>query len=216
MTAPFRPIPRLVRGNERHVLLRRVLGMGVPDGTRRVDLVTTSTLRVTLHDTGPDGYRAAADGDTAIQCLWQRNESTARLLIDDVPADAFAPGDIVTIPGGDHWEVSREQITLEIATPMHALAIPCGPTHGEEAFHGFNRKTTYPPTGSQYMSRWKITQPLDLMAGRETIIINLATPPVLLWHGGSEPLPRGDCRVVTDPVTILPDGLAYVFVIERQ
>lgn len=219
MTAPVTPATTIVPGGPDHTLLRRVMKIRATDRhTERIILADTVLLRLSLRDTGSgDTAPETATRPTAVHLLWARNEEAARLLIEDRDTP-IAPGDTVILPTHTVWQASAGLILCEIrststAAPDHVI----GPTHGTDAYHGYNRETIFPPLPGLVISRWKITQPLLLPPPHdERFIVPVAAPLTLLWPGGVDLVRPGACRLLPsgcDPVTILPDGVAYMLAV---
>lgn len=213
MTRLFQPIPRVVPGDDAHHLLRGVMRMDVPPGTRRVDLVTSTRLRLSLIDSGDTPAAAPAKGDTAVHVLWQRDERGAFVEIEGERL-RIAPGDTISIPAADRWSLSPRQIAVVTSTHARRLATVVGPTHGEESFDGYNRRTRCATVGGYLVDRWKITGPqtFDQDMG-ERILVGLTGDVALTWSGGTELLTNGTCRVIpagAPPITVVPNGLGYV------
>src|SRR5690606_38094547 len=140
---------------------------------RRIDLITTTRLRVSVIDSGLAPAEEIAEGDTCIHVLWQRTEEDAHLRIGGERLD-IAPGDSTWIPAGDGWELSGDQLAILIPVRSSSLALPLEPQHGEDRFTGNNRQTVIPTPNGSALSRWKLTGPLDLPApDRDLIVIGL-------------------------------------------
>lgn len=223
MTHPVTP-PRTIVPGPDHTLLRRVVKVrsNVPEVERLV-LVHTDAVRISLRDTGPDGSRDETTvGDTAIHLLWATDDASAHLTVDD-RRTPIAPGDMIVLPGGSRWHASPNLILCDIsgiadAPGANTRVFFRGPTHGVETFHGYNRETVYPAPPGLALSRWKITQPLQLPPSPyERFLVGLAAPVAMLWPGGTDLIGRGECRRVPagcGPLTVLPDGLGYVLVVK--
>lgn len=216
MNAPYTPIPRVVSGDDTQMLMSKLAGMPWSAGTARVDLITTSRLRVSLIDTGTEPEPVRTEGDTIIHILAQAIEHDATITVD---AESFpiAPGDTMTMPEGESWQLSPHQLAIVVVRRTRSLGVPIGPTHGQESYAGYNRRTAYPTGRGVNMVRWKLTQPWALTPEAETILVGLANPIALQWRNGVDLIRPGECRVIDQSLgelTIHPDGLGYVLVIE--
>ncbi|HWV36748.1 MAG TPA: hypothetical protein VNZ55_14020 [Thermomicrobiales bacterium] len=225
MTGPVAPPRVVVPGDTGHILLRRVMKVRSDlHEIARITLVDQPDLRIILRDTGPEGTSSAAIArDTAIHLLWARDDASAHLTIDH-RRTPIAPGDMIVLPAGTGWRASPGLILCEISTGapaspgQRAADLLPSPTHGNETFHGYNRQTTYPAPSGIAISRWKITEPLELSpSSRDRYIVDLAAPVAMFWPTGTDLIGRGECRHIpptTNPVTLLPDGLGYVLVVD--
>jgi hypothetical protein len=224
--APEHPAPAFVRGNPGHNLLQRVMRIRSEQASiERIILIDEPDLRLTLHDTGPEGTPSATlDRDTALHILWALDDESALVHIAEREI-RIAPGDTMLLPAGTPWRASPRMILCEIAgsrfdgpsEPDHSSII--GSTHGEETFHGYNRRTTYPSPYGLEIERWKITQPLSLaIFPSPYVIVDLVDPLALMWLGGTDLVGRGECRVIpprTGEVTLIPDGLGYALIVRH-
>jgi hypothetical protein len=217
------PKPVLHRGEAGHTLLRRVLRVpGIGDGVQRIDLLNDDRWQLTLHDSGPAGSATmTSDRPTALHLVWAMDDASARITAGGESLHV-APGDMIVVPPGMPWSASAGLVLVAIGGRTERPAPPAviGPTHGEETFDGYNRRTTYPAPRGLRIERWKVTQSLALSAtASDYAILGLARPVALAWPGGTDLLGQGTVRVVpagARPVTVLPDGLGYVLVIHRS
>lgn len=214
---PYSPIPRIVAGVSHKQLVHRILRPDVPSDTQRIDLVTTSSKRVSIVDSGETPAERTAEGDTAVHVLWQLNERDAEIKIGTDPYPV-APGDTAMIPTGDSWQMSPDTLSIEVAVRGTSLALPVAPTHGEYHFSGHNRESRYPSLGATRISRWKLSQNLALPApDAERILIGLYNDIALQYPGGVSMLRKGETSVIrpaTGGITLVPNGLSYVLVID--
>lgn len=210
---PYSPIPRFVRGENHHGLIRRLIRPDVDADVSRIDLITTTFLRLSLLDTGSAPTEVMAEGDTVLQVLWQAYEPDAYV---DVSGDRLpiAPGDSVAIPSGDTWLVSANQLLVSISRRESKLAVPLGPMHGPDEYVGHNRVTTPEKMG---IARWKLTEPLKMPASEtDTILIGLHNDIAIQSQSGISMLNRGEASVIRPDVgqiTLVPNGLSYVLMI---
>ncbi|MCO5218599.1 MAG: hypothetical protein M9953_09940 [Thermomicrobiales bacterium] len=157
----YAPMPRFVTGNDHHDLIRRLFRRSAAPGTQRIDLITTTKLRVSIVDCGKASSPIESEADTITHVLWQLDESVATITIggDTWP---IAPGDTAAVPTGDEWYLSPNQLTLQIARRSHELALPVAPHHGTESYSGHNRGTSYDLPASLALQRWKLTEPCTI------------------------------------------------------
>lgn len=211
---PYAPIPRFVSGTDHAHLIQRCIRPGVDPATRRIDLITTTTLRLSLLDSGSSPQDQTAEGDTIIHVLWQMHEPDAWISISG-ETFPIAPGDSVGIPAGDSWTLSPDQLVVSISRRAHAMVIPLPPTHGTDRFVGHNRETS--PAGMS-LSRWKLTEPLTLEAtSSDRILVSLYADIAVQYPGGVTMLRQGQASVIrpgTERITLVPNGLSYVLVID--
>jgi hypothetical protein len=214
---PYSPIPRIVAGTAHCQLVHRILRPDVPPDTQRIDLVTTSFKRVSIIDSGDDPGERVAEGDTAVHVLWQLDERDAMIEIgtDHYP---IAPGDTAMIPVGDSWQMPPHILMIEVSVRSALLALPIPPTHGDYHFTGYNRESRYPAMGNVQLSRWKLSEYLTLTApDRERVLIGLFNDIALQHPGGVSLLRKGGTSVIrpeTGEITLVPNGLSYVLVID--
>ena len=217
---PEHPAPTFVSGNPGHDLLQRVMRIrGEQAPTERIVLIDGPDLKLTLRDTGPAGTaEAAADRDTVLHILWALDEVSAMIHVAEREI-RIAPGDTILLPTGTPWRASSRMILCEIAAQRNVGTGIIGPTHGEETFHGYNRRTTYPSPPGLWIERWKITQPLSLSDSPSPyVIVDLIDPLALVWRGGTDLIGRGECRIIppgTGVVTLIPDGLGYALIVRQ-
>lgn len=213
--SPYSPVPRIVAGSDHLQLIHRILRPDIPADTQRIDLITTSTRRVSIIDTGSKPTESIAAGDTAVHVLWQQDEDDAAIWLDSDRL-AIAPGDTVMIPGGDPWRFSPHTLAIVIAVRRRSLALPVPPTHGTYHFDGYNRQSRYPGDGPFTLSRWKITQELAFPAiESERVLVGLYADVALQSRGGVTMLRQGGASVIRrEQITLVPNGLAYVLVID--
>ncbi len=211
---PYSPIPRFVRGEHHGGLIRRLIRLDVDADVCRIDLITTTFLRLSLLDSGSAPSEMIAEGDTVLQVLWQADEPNAFIEVsgDRLP---ITPGDSLAIPSGDTWLASADQLLVIIARREARLAIPVGPMHGPDEFVGHNRVTTPEKMG---IARWKLTEPLTIPASEsDTILVGLHNDIAIQYSGGISMLYGGEASVIRPEVgqiTLVPNGLSYVLVIE--
>lgn len=216
MTAPRRPTPIIEAGTPTHRLLRGVLRVDVPQRhIRRIQLLATHGWTVSLLDTG-DGDALTPAGDLTIHVLWQLDEMDAAITVDGA-SYPITPGDTMSVPARTAMAYSPGMLLAVIEASRSTLHSVIPPSHGEESFEGYNRRTSYETPEGFALERWKITQPLTLPASTSPFaMICLAEPLGMAWRGGVDLVGRGACRLVepgTGPVTLLPDGLGYALVI---
>lgn len=214
---PYTPIPRIVTGEHHLHLIHRILRPDVPPDTQRIDLITTSFKRVSLIDSGEYPIDTVAEGDTAVHVLWQKDESEAAIWIDE-DRYPIAPGDTVMIPGGDVFRLSPNTLAILIAVRKHSLALPIPPTHGDYHFDGYNRESRYPNDAGFALSRWKVTQELIFSAPEsERVMVSMLGNFAVQSRGGVTMLNQGEASVIrpdVGQVTLVPNGLSYVLVID--
>ncbi|MCO5216824.1 MAG: hypothetical protein M9950_11820 [Thermomicrobiales bacterium] len=210
----YAPMPRFVVGSDHHDLIRRLFRRSAPPGTQRIDLITTTKLRVSIVDCGKASSPIESEADTIIHVLWQLDESAATITIggDTWP---IAPGDTAAIPTGDEWYLSPNQLMIQIVRRSHELALPVAPHHGMESFTGHNRGTTYDLPTQLSIQRWKLTEPLTVESAQDQILIGLFNDLALQHHSEVELMPQGEVRVVRGdgPITLVPNGLSYALII---
>lgn len=218
MTAPWRPRPTVFPGTSAHRLIRGVLRMDPGElHAARIDLHGTEAWSVSLIDTG-DGDAApwCPLADTTFHILWQANEGDVWIEANG-ERYPIAPGDTMSVPAGMPTRHAAGMLVVRIEATSPTLEHVLAPGHGVETFEGYNRRTDYQTPPAFALQRWKITQPLTLPAARSAVmIVDLAAPLAMAWHGGTDLIARGDCRVIrpeTGPVTLLPDGLGYALVV---
>lgn len=207
----YAPIPRIVGGENHHDLIRRLFRRSATPGTQRIDLITTTNLRVSIIDCGNAPLPIESEADTIIHLLWQLDESVANITIggDTWP---IAPGDTAAIPGGDEWCLSPNQLTIQIVRRSHELALPIAPHHGTESFIGHNRRTSYDPLALQ---RWKLTEPCTIPTEDDLVLVGLHNDLALQHHSEIGLMPQGEVRVARGegPITMVPNGLSYALTI---
>lgn len=218
---PYSPIPRFVRSTDHGRYIHRVLRKEIDPDVQRIDLITTTFLRVSIIDSGTSSVAEIAEGDTCVHVLWQAHEVGAEIDIEG-ERHPIAPGDTAWVPAGDAWWLSPNQVAIQISMRSHALALPIAPTHGEDRFVGHNRESQYPSPGLS-VCRWKLTEPLTISEpDRDVILIGLYNDIALQWEGGVSMLPQGEAvalrpapniRPGTGQITLVPNGLSYVLVI---
>lgn len=213
---PYSPIPRFVRGGNHDRLIRRLLRKDVQRDTQRVDLITTTQLRLSIIDSGHHPSEQIAEGDTCIHDLWQADESDANITIGGEQFD-IAPGDSTWIPMGDSWQLSPNQLAILISIRKSSLAIPLNPAHGDDRFSGHNRETIAPASDGVELSRWKLTEPLKIPeSDDDLILVSLYADIAIQFEGGISMLNQGETSVIrpgTGQITLVPNGLSYVLII---
>lgn len=219
MTSLRRPTPLIEPGTSEHRLLRAVLGVEAPQPhIRRIRLVEMPRWTASLLDTGGGDLLSEAR-DLTFHVLWQLHEENAAIAVDGAPYP-IAPGDTMSVPAGAEVVPAPRMLLAMIEASTSTLRRVIPPSHGEESFEGYNRRTTYETPDAFTMERWKITQPLPLPASPVPFaIIDLADPLGMAWRGGVDLIGRGECRLIepeTGPVTLLPDGLGYALVIRER
>jgi hypothetical protein len=207
VVVPGTPSARLIRG----ALKMDIDALHV----ERVVLYRAADWSVALVDTG-DGDSWTSDGDTTFHVLWVRDEVDAWVDVDS-ERHAIAPGDTMSVPAGARIRIAGGILYVRIDTIDRHLDRVLLPSHGVEAFRGYNRRTDYDTPGAFSLERWKITQPLRF-EGLETpyAIIAVATSLALMWSEGVDHIRSGECRVIepgTGPVTLLPNGLGYALIV---
>ncbi len=216
---PYFPIPRFVQGEQHSALIRRALRRDIEPEIQRLDLVTTTQLRISLEDSGLQPVEHTAEGDTCVHVLYQSGEENSRIEIGG-EQHAITPGDFAWVPAGDTWQLSSDQLAITISVRSNSLALPIDPTHGEYRFDGYNRETVAPAASGVSLSRWKVTQPLTLPgADTDRILIGLWNDLAVQYPGGVSMLQQGKACVIrpgSDGVALVPDGLAYVLAIETR
>jgi hypothetical protein len=218
--APEHPVPTFITSNPGHNLFQRVMRIRSEQAPiERIVLMDGPDLKLTLRDTGPDGTPVAAmDRDTALHILWALDDVSAMIHVAEREI-RIAPGDTILLPAGTPWRASPRMILCEIAAHRNAGTGIIGPTHGDETFHGYNRRTTYPSPPGLEIERWKITQPLSLPDSPSPyVIVDLVDPLAFVWPGGTDLIGRGECRVIpprTGAVTLIPDGLGYALIVRH-
>lgn len=214
---PYSPIPRFVSGGDHASLIHRVLRSDVEPEIQRLDLITTTQLRVSLIDTGNHAKEHIAEGDTCVHILYQADEQEADIVIGG-DRQAIAPGDFAWVPAGDSWQLAPNQLVITVVVRSNALALPIKPTHGDYRFNGYNRETIAPSKSGISSSRWKITQPLTLPdSDHDRIFIGLWNDLAMQYSGGVSMLQQGRASVIRPgigQITLVPDGLAHVLAIE--
>lgn len=213
---PYSPIPRFVRGNDHAGLIHRFFCTETDADVQRIDLITTTTLRLSVIDSGHHATEHIAEGDTCVHVLWQADERDAHILIG---GDRFeiSPADSTWIPAGDAWQLSPDQLVICIVGKSRSLAVPIEPTHGEDRFVGHNRETLAPASSGLSMSRWKLTGPLQLEeSDQEIILVGLYADVAIQFDGGVSMLPQGEASVIRPGmgrITLVPNGLSYLLAI---
>lgn len=211
---PYSPIPRFVQGTDHAQLIRRLLRPTVEANVQRIDLITTTTVRISLIDSGTNPSEHTAEGDTTIHVLWQAHEPEAWIRISG-EEHLIAPGDSVGVPAGDSWLLSPDQLVVSIVRRSSAMVIPLNPTHGDDLFAGHNRETR--PAGMG-LARWKLTEPLTLDESEiDRVLVSLYADMALQYDSGVTMLRQGEASVIrpgTGRITLVPNGLSYVLVID--
>lgn len=214
---PYSPIPRFVPGTDHTSLIQRVLRSDVKSETHRVDLITTTGLRVSLVDSGNNPTAQIAEGNTCVHVLYQADERDSKIDIGGLSYN-ISPGDFAWIPTGDSWQLTSNQLVILIVMRSSSLALPIAPAHGEYRFHGYNRETIAPSPPEVSLSRWKLTQPLPLPdSHRDRIYIGLYNDLALQYPGGVSMLHQGHTSVIrpgTGQITLVPNGLSHLLAIE--
>lgn len=214
---PYSPIPRFVRGSDHAGLIHRLLRSDLEPDIQRIDLITTTQLRLSVLDSGYQPVEHRAEGDTCIHVLWQANESEASIRIGEEQL-AISPGDTTWIPAGDTWQLSADQLAICIVVRSNTLAMPIKPSHGEERFVGHNRETHVPKTSGISLRRWKLTEPLTIEASDEEIIlVGLYADIAIQFAGGVTMLTQGEASVIrpgTGQITLIPNGLSYILILD--
>lgn len=216
---PYAPIPRFVRGSGHGSLIRRVLRKDVEADVHRIDLITTTQLRLSIVDSGQLAQEHIAEGDTCIHVLWQKEEANADISISG-ERFPISPGDSTWVPMGDSWSLSPNQLAVLVAIRRSTLAIPIEPAHGDDRFDGHNRETVAPAPPGVKLSRWKLTGPLTLpSADHDQILVSLYADIAIRYDGGISMLPQGEASVIrpgTGQITLVPNGLSYVLVLRMD
>lgn len=211
---PYSPIPRFVRGSDHAHLIQRLIRPEVVADIQRIDLITTTTFRLSLLDSGTNPSEQTAEGDTTLHVLWQAHEPDAWISISGEKLP-IAPGDSVGVPAGDSWLLSPDQLVVSIARRSSAMVMPVGPTHGDDRFDGHNRETTPARMG---LARWKLTEPLTLEdSSADRILVSLFADIAVQHDGSVTMLRQGEASVIrpgTGRITLVPNGLSYVLVID--
>lgn len=209
----YAPMPRYVQGESHGDLIRRLFRTSATTGTQRIDLITTTSLRVAVVES-PEV--TVAEGDTVVHVLWQADEASASIMIAGEVA-AIAPGDTAAIPAGDEWSLSPGQLAIVIVRRAQMLGLPILPHHGTEHFTGYNRATTYDLPAQQGMTRWKLTEPLTLPeADKDLVIISLYNTVALQHWSEVDMMQQGDVRVIRagdGAITLIPNGLTYILIV---
>lgn len=213
----YSPIPRFVEGSGHHSLIRRLIRTDIGEEVQRIDLITTTFLRVSIIDTGTAPESAVAEGDTALHILWQEDEEHASITVEGA-RKPIAPGDTCWVPSGDAWQLSPNQLAILISMKTHTIAIPIDPVHGEDQFEGYNRETLAPSPPGVYLCRWKITVPLEMDdAPNDRILVSLYSDMAVQAAGKVAMLHQGHASVVragSGPITLVPNGLSYILSLE--
>lgn len=214
---PYSPIPRFVPGDDHSSLISRVLRADVTQKIQRLDLITTTQLRLSLIDSGSNPLEYIAEGDTCVHLLYQADEEDAYISIGG-DRQEIHPGDFSWIPAGDSWQLSSDQLAITISVRANSLALPIDPTHGDYRFDGYNRETVAPSASGISLSRWKITQPLTLPeSDQDRIFIGLWNDLAIQYSGGVSMLHQGKASVIrpgTGRITLVPNGLSHVLAIQ--
>lgn len=212
--SPYSPIPRFVRRSGHTHLIHRLIRPDVDPETQRIDLITTTTFRLSLLDSGTVPVEQAAEGDTTLHVLWQSHEPDAWITISG-ERFPILPGDSVGIPAGDSWRLSPDQLVISITRRSSSMVMPIEPLHGADRFDGHNRETT--PAGMG-LARWKLTEPLSLAnTAADQILVSLYADLAIQYDGGVVMLRQGEASVIrpgTGHITLVPNGLTYVLVID--
>jgi hypothetical protein len=177
-------------------------------------------IELALRDTGgpTSEIESRDDAATIWHVLWVRNETASRVSVGDATW-AIAPGDSMLVPPGATRRLEGRQLAFEIAVPG-AEAPTEPPTHGEDHFVGYNRKTTCCRAGQLRLCRWKLTQPLALAAHHPapTLVLALARNSIIRTTTEIDHLVQGDLALIdpaADPI-VTPDGLSYLLTIDRD
>lgn len=214
---PYSPIPRFVPGGDHSSLISRVLRSDIDKDIQRLDLITTTQLRLSIIDSGVSPREQVAEGDTCVHLLYQADEADASISVGG-DRQIIAPGDFAWIPAGDSWQLSPNQLAITISLRSNSLALPIDPTHGEYRFDGYNRETIAPSAAGISLSRWKITQPLTLPdSDQDRIYIGLWNDLAIQYPGGVGMLHQGKVNVIrpgTGQITFVPNGLAHMLAIQ--
>ncbi|MCA9832916.1 MAG: hypothetical protein KC435_03165 [Thermomicrobiales bacterium] len=209
----YAPMPRAVHGEGQSDLIRRLFRSIALSGTQRIDLITTTRLRVAVVES-PGA--TIAEGDTVVHVLWQADESHASITIGG-ESFSIAPGDTAAIPAGDEWLLSPEQLAIVVVRRTQELILPTPPHHGIESFVSYNRATAYNLPENQTITRWKLTEPLTLPASDQDVIAISLYNTIALQHRSEVNLMhQGDVRVIRageGAVTLVPNGLTYVLLV---
>lgn len=211
----YSPMPRVVTGKDHHDLIRRLFRRSAPHGTQRIDLITTTTLRIAVIDSGAHPDPAESEGDSVVHVLWQMDEANATITIAG-ESWSIAPGDTAAIPTGDEWLLSPNQLAILVVRRSHKLTLPIAPHHGNEQFTGYNRVTTYGLPIPLAIQRRKVTVPHTMNSGGDLILIGLYNNLALQHRSEIELMPQGEVRVIRaghDAVTIVPNGLTYILAV---
>lgn len=213
---PYSPIPRFVRGENHGSLIRRILREDIDADINRIDLITTTSLRISILDSGHTPQEQIAEGDTAIHVLWQQHEANAQITVADL-RNPIAPGDTTWIPAGDPWQLSPDQLVILLSFRSQRLAVPIDPEHGEDQYSGFNRETIAPAPAGVTLSRWKLTGTLTLPpSDRDLILISLYADLAIRFDSGISMVGQGRASVIrpeSGEITLVPNGLTYVLVV---
>jgi hypothetical protein len=181
----------------------------------RVVLHRAGDWSVALIDTG-NGGAWTLDGDTTFHILWERDEEDGWISVNG-EHHAIAPGDTMSVPAGARIRIAGGILYVRIHTGDRHLDRVLPPSHGSDAYQGYNRRTDYDTPTAFSLERWKITQPLRF-GEPETpyAIIAVAASLAIMWSGGVDRIRSGECRVIeprTGAVTLLPDGLGYALIV---
>jgi hypothetical protein len=104
-------------------------------------------------------------------------------------------------------------IVLVITTGLPS-AKTIRPTHGQDDFDGFNRRTRCLGGDHFVLERWKLTGPQRIaVTGAPVIVCGLFGRMSLIAQGVIHPLPSFSTVVADADFTIVPDGLGYVAII---
>lgn len=181
-------------------------------GVLEVRLVDTSSLEPEI---------GASSARVHWHLLWARDESSAAVTLSSDRKERtwpIAPGDTVSVPAGFRLAARGGHLALAISVRSdEAIDVaPHPPSHGTDFFAGHNRRTTIPVPGPVSLSRWKLTQPLDVREHHkgDLLLVVLAGEPAVLTGTTVLAPRRGEVVFVpadTSP-QVLPNGLTYLLV----
>ncbi len=168
-----------------------------------------------LIDSGANGASVPVSGETAVQALYATDDTRATITIGGATGP-FLPGDNVLVNDGTSVTLSDGMLMLAFTTgqPSDRATLP---THGEDEFDDYNRRTRCVEGDHIRLDRWKLTGPQSIaVADRPIVFAGLYGSMSLISQGEVVNLASFDTLVATADFTVVPDGLAYLVIATPQ